>query len=252
MATTYELTDSLEDYLEAIFHIIAEKQAARAKDISDRLGVGPSSVTGALKTLADKGMINYAPYDLITLTDEGHKAAADIVRRHEVLRDFFVKILGIENRSADDAACRMEHAIPRSILERLVRFAEFIELCPRGGEDWIRRFARSCDHGIKLSNCEKCVAELHEEVSRRKKLEADSKVPEENLSKLQPGEKGRVLRIRDRNSVSKRIAEMGVNPGTLVKVERVAPFGDPINIVVRGYHLSLRKEEAESVIVEKL
>ena len=65
------LSASLEDYLKAIFRIVAVKQAARAKDISARLSVSNSSVTGALRTLADRGLINYAPYDLITLTPLG-------------------------------------------------------------------------------------------------------------------------------------------------------------------------------------
>ena len=53
-----ELTSSLEDYLETIYLIISEKEAVRPKDIAKRLNVSNASVTGALKTLADKGMIN--------------------------------------------------------------------------------------------------------------------------------------------------------------------------------------------------
>ncbi len=60
------LSASLEDYLEAIFHIEQEKHAARAKDITERLQVSGASVTAALRTLAEKKLINYAPYDLIT------------------------------------------------------------------------------------------------------------------------------------------------------------------------------------------
>ncbi len=78
-----ELSASLEDYLEAIFQIVRDKQAARAKDISERLKVRRSSVTGALHALADRELINYAPYDLITLTDKGKIVAQAVVRRHE-------------------------------------------------------------------------------------------------------------------------------------------------------------------------
>ena len=59
------LTASQEDYLEAIYHISAEKMAARAKDISIYLDVRASSVTGALRILGKLGLVNYAPYDLI-------------------------------------------------------------------------------------------------------------------------------------------------------------------------------------------
>ena len=112
MTTADVLSASLEDYLEAIFHIVAEKHAARAKDIGKRMRVSRSSVTGALHTLAGKGLVNYAPYDLITLTKKGEAAAQDVVRRHEVLREFFVRVLAVDADDADEAACKMEHAVP--------------------------------------------------------------------------------------------------------------------------------------------
>ena len=117
------LTSSLEDYLEAIFQIIAEKKAVKPKDIARRLNVSNASVTGALRALADKKLINYAPYDVITFTPAGKSAARDVVRRHEVLRDFFINILSVEYDEADEAACKIEHSISKNILERFVDFA---------------------------------------------------------------------------------------------------------------------------------
>jgi len=73
-----------------------------------------------------------------------------------------------------------------------------------------------------------------------------------NLKDLKPGQKGKVLKIKVRGETSKRIVEMGVTPGAVVEVERIAPLGDPIDIKVKGYHLSLRKEEAEGVEIESL
>jgi len=72
------------------------------------------------------------------------------------------------------------------------------------------------------------------------------------LKDLKPGQKGKVLRINARGETSKRIVEMGVTPGAVVEVERVAPLGDPIDIKVKGYHLSLRKDEAEGIEIEAL
>ncbi len=138
MTQTARLSDSQEDYLEAIFHIVSRKQAARPKDIADRLKVNQSSVTGALRVLADRGMIHYAPYDLVTLTERGRALGAEVVRRHEILRDFFVRVLRIEEDEADEAACRMEHAMTRSLLERLVDLAEFFEACPIAHASWTK------------------------------------------------------------------------------------------------------------------
>ncbi|MBW1925054.1 MAG: DtxR family transcriptional regulator [Deltaproteobacteria bacterium] len=246
------LTASLEDYLEAIFHIIAEKQAVRPKDIAKRLKVSNSSVTGALRSLADKGLINYAPYDVISLTPSGKTAAKDVVRRHEVLRDFFVKVLAVEELVADKAACRMEHAISKAILQRFIDFVNFVEVCPRAGAKWIAGFGYYCDHADTQENCEKCISLILEEVRKKKTQQRRKSMETVTLKDLKPGQKGKVLKIKALGETNKRIVEMGVTSGAVVEVERVAPLGDPIDIKVKGYHLSLRKDEAEGIEIEEL
>jgi DtxR family Mn-dependent transcriptional regulator len=140
------LSASLEDYLEAIFHIVQEKPAARAKDISKRMHVNRSSVTGALRALAKRDLVNYTPYDLITLTPEGTAAAADVVRRHQVLRDFLVSILAVDPPRAEATACEMEHHVDNVVLRRLGRLAEFLHECPlAGNEQWLPAFREYCE-----------------------------------------------------------------------------------------------------------
>jgi len=77
-------------------------------------------------------------------------------------------------------------------------------------------------------------------------------MPETTLAELQPGQQGKVLKIAIAGPARKRIAEMGMLPGTIAQVIRVAPLGDPIDVKVRGYHLSLRKSEAAGVLVDLL
>ncbi len=252
MTKAFTLTASLEDYLEAIFHIIAEKQAVRPKDIAKRLKVSNPSVTGALRSLADKELINYAPYDVISLTPTGKMAAKDVIRRHEVLSDFFVKVLAVEEADADKAACLMEHSIPRVILERFIQFAEFVEVCPRGGSKWIAGFNYHCDQGDTQENCEKCISLTLEEVRQRRNRGGKKAMTILKLKDLKPGQKGKVLKINTRGETNKRIVEMGITIGAVVEVERVAPMGDPIDIKVKGYHLSLRKEETGGIEIEML
>ncbi|GMV95979.1 MAG: ferrous iron transport protein A [Phycisphaerae bacterium] len=67
------------------------------------------------------------------------------------------------------------------------------------------------------------------------------------LDNLRVGEQGRVKSLGGAPDVRRRLAEMGLTPGTLLKVVRFAPLGDPIDVEVRGYHLSLRKHEARQV-----
>ncbi len=158
MTSTQTLSESLEDYLEAIFHIVDQKQAARAKDIALRMNVKSSSVTGALHALSEKGLINYAPYDLITLTPEGKKRAGNVVRRHRALRDFFVKVLSVGEEESEEAACKMEHGVSPNILKRFSEFIGFIERCPRMNIRWTEGRGYQCEHGDFVINCEECMS----------------------------------------------------------------------------------------------
>lgn len=246
------LSASLEDYLEAIFLIVREKQAARAKDIGERLNVGRSSVTGALQALAGRELIHYAPYDIVTLTDKGKAVAQEVVRRHEVLRDFYVKVLAIDPDEADAAACKMEHAIPESILQRFLEFVEFVDRCPRGGAKWIKGFRHYCEHGKATGNCERCVEQVLEDIRSKAMSRAATNQTAATLASLGKGDKATIVRIGGGGGVRQRLLDMGVTTGTIVEVERVAPLGDPIEVKIRGYHLTLRKEEAERIRVEPI
>lgn len=140
-----ELSASLQDYLEAIYHIARKKGAARVKDIAERLEVSSPSVTGALRALSEKGLVNYAPYDVVSLTEEGTEAAEAVVLRHETLHDFFVDVLKVDEEMAEDAACRMEHALPEELVDRFVEFTRFMDNCPYCGPKWDAKAGYSCE-----------------------------------------------------------------------------------------------------------
>ncbi len=70
------------------------------------------------------------------------------------------------------------------------------------------------------------------------------------LRELKPGEKAKVAKILGKGSVHRRILDMGFVKGAEVEMERVAPLGDPIEVKIKGYHLSLRKDEAANIYVE--
>jgi DtxR family transcriptional regulator, Mn-dependent transcriptional regulator len=171
MTEKNNISASLEDYLKTIHLIIGEKQAARAKDIATRMGVGSSSVTGALHSLADKGLINYAPYDVITLTEEGQKAACDVIRRQEALHNFLVKVLSVGEDTARQAACEMEHALPPIILDRLIRFVDYIESCPRRRMAWHEEEGYICENaGADIEKCQQCISLCVESISKQDKV----------------------------------------------------------------------------------
>jgi ferrous iron transport protein A len=73
-----------------------------------------------------------------------------------------------------------------------------------------------------------------------------------NLSSLRPGQKGKITAIKAKGILKRRLMDMGVLVGEVVKVEKIAPLGDPMEVSVRGYRLSFRRKEAEGVIVEEV
>ena len=72
------------------------------------------------------------------------------------------------------------------------------------------------------------------------------------LSDLVAGECGRVVVVSGVGALRRRLMDMGVTPGTKIYIRKVAPLGDPVEINVRGYELSLRKEEIANIDVQKL
>ena len=251
MANGVELSSNMEDYLEAIYHISSEKQAARAKDIADRMQVNKSSVTGALRSLSEKGYVNYAPYDIITLTAEGHTVARDVVRRHETLKEFFVKILLLEDEEAEEASCKVEHAISDKILDRIISFVEFMEICPRGGQEWLKGFRRHCENGDTTLKCTNHIKTCLEDLKKREfqiRNGSEMAVP---LNEMDPGQRGKIIKISGSSTINKQLSDMGVSPGSIIEVESLEPSDDKVGVKVRGYHLSLTREDAGKITVER-
>jgi Fe2+ transport system protein FeoA len=75
-------------------------------------------------------------------------------------------------------------------------------------------------------------------------------MPAKLLTELKRGEKGSIVKIGGKGSIHRRLLDMGLVSGSEVEMERVAPLGDPIEIKIKGYNLSLRREEAASIQVE--
>lgn len=149
-----DLSASLEDYIEAIYHIIEAKLVARSKEIAARLGVSRASVTEALRALSKKGLIHYAPYEAITLTDEGRDVAEDVIFRHEALKNFFIKVLSISNSTAEEGACKIEHAAPPEIIARMIAFTKFMQIWPKGDENMLQGFSDYYERSREFNNCD--------------------------------------------------------------------------------------------------
>ncbi|MBI4776540.1 MAG: metal-dependent transcriptional regulator [Deltaproteobacteria bacterium] len=161
------LTPVMEDYLEVLSDLDQENKAIRVRDIAKRLGVKMPSVTSMLKTLKERGLIHYEKYEYVELTDSGATVGLEMRRRHQVLFQFLVDILKVDSETADEEACRMEHALSEDTLDRFTDFMEFVQVCPRTGENWIDRFQDFRLHGHRPEKCEANRARFEKEFCRR-------------------------------------------------------------------------------------
>ena len=122
-----KLSSSLEDYLETIYNEVQKNGFAKVTDISRILNVKKASLTGALNSLTAKKLINYSPYSSITLTERGELMAKEIFKRHEIMADFFAKLLLLPPEEAALNACKMEHIMSEEMFTRMTKFSEFIQ-----------------------------------------------------------------------------------------------------------------------------
>jgi len=119
-----DLTSNMEDYLEVILNLQQEQRVARVRDVAKRLNVKMPSVTGAMKGLAEKGLVNYERYSYLTLTEAGEKIAQEIGERHKTFYSFLTKVLEIDHETAELDACRLEHATSRKTFEKIKEFTD--------------------------------------------------------------------------------------------------------------------------------
>ena len=118
-----EMTQSLEDYLEAVYMLISEKRPAQVCDVAKMLSVKMPSVVKALRELKRLGLVTQEPYANIELTAKGGRVARQVLNRHTLLRTFLMK-LGVSRRNADKDACLMEHILSAETLDKIRVYTE--------------------------------------------------------------------------------------------------------------------------------
>jgi len=245
-----ELTRSMEDYLEAIYNLKVRSQVARVKDIAREMDVKMPSVTGAIRLLAAKGLVKHQPYESVDLTDHGLEHARDIAHRHSAVKEFLVGTLGLDDKNAEIEACGIEHAIQPGTLDKLLKFVQFIRQCDTDQPLRLNDFRKYLQQEVLPKQNDMTAINRRHGRFRHGIHHDRPTITSTRLSDLQPGTKGRIAFVSGRGQIRKRLMEMGITSDAQFEVVRTAPLGDPVEIKVRGYNLSLRKSEAEHVEVE--
>lgn len=119
-----KISSSLEDYLEAIFILTQESGKTRPADIADLLAVSRPSVSRAIGMLKEAGLVDHESYGQVSLTSKGKSQAHSIMRRHLLIKRFLIDSLGVDEKTAERDACRMEHVMSPKTIEKLFRYIE--------------------------------------------------------------------------------------------------------------------------------
>jgi len=229
--------EQVEEYIEAIYDLESRDGSAKTTAIAKCLHVAPASVTEVLKSLSDKGFIQYEPYRGATLTYEGKEIADTIKRKHRLLEVFLADVLKLNREKVHDEACRMEHTISGETENALCRMLDAPAHCPHGSP------IIPCNKGV--GSCAECDGAGKTDMPvaiRDKKI-----IP---ITELVPEQKGQIAFIRGDYKVVQRLSDLGLTLGTSVSVMRKTPMDGPVEILVRRTKLAIDHAIAENIFIE--
>ena len=104
------ITESVDEYLEAIHKLEAEKTPVAISILAERLGISATSANEMVKKLVERGLAGYEPYKGVCLTDEGQRYALQVIRRHRLWERLLTDVVGIPWDEVHEEACLLEHA----------------------------------------------------------------------------------------------------------------------------------------------
>lgn len=228
MDKSASLSKSLEDYLEVIFRLVKTRGSARITDIAAAMNVAASSVNEMVAKLKKKELVHQQKYGPVKLTTRGRRLAEKIDCTHEIIFKFLHELLEVDKKTADNDACLLEHSISDETLLKLINFLAKNDIIEADSNCYIDYY------NLNLGGQEKMKTDT---VSL-------------SLDQLSRGDIAEVIKIEGSAKIKRKLMDMGLNRGAGVEIKGKAPMGDPIEVRVRGYNLSLRKEEAEKVKVK--
>lgn len=240
------LSSAMEDYLEAIFHLEKELRVARVRDIASRLWVKMPSVTSALKTLSARGLIRYDPHQFLTLTEQGMVKAREIVRRHRVLKSFLSNVLQTDEATAEENACRMEHHLDPEVVERLVAFVDFIQMCPVDHTRWADRRAESCN------DCAPCLEVAKKKLQSRAAAQKAAVRDGMTLAEAEPGAQVVIAAVKGARKFRADLAAQGVEEGAIALVEDKNAVSGMVGLGVKGYRIAVDDASALKIMVKPI
>lgn len=152
------ISESLEKYLLAIYEISKSNSNIIVKDVANYLKIGGASTAIAVKTLAERGFIEYVPYGAISLTTKGLNAVKIKIYRHNTISNFLNKVLEIDKENSDENASLIEYSMTEDVLTKFVHFLDFMEQCSCKEPKWLNSCKHSLTTGEISEKCANCVS----------------------------------------------------------------------------------------------
>ena len=198
------ISPATQDYLKVIYDLTEESGRATTSQIADFLAVKPASVTGMLQKMAkdDPPLVDYKKHKGATLTNEGRKAALEIMRHHRLLELFLHEILGYSWDEVHAEAERLEHVISEDMERRMAAVLGNPSRDP---------------HGQPIPN-------------QNLELLPNSDVP---MDELRPGQEAIIRRVQDDNpELLRYLADLGLHPGAKITDVAYVPFDQTLHVEI--------------------
>lgn len=207
------LSQSIEDYLKAVYELTRGEGRASTNALAEYLNIAPASVTGMLQKLAstEPALLEYQKHRGVTLTRQGEKVALETIRHHRLLELFLHQILGYDWDEVHDEADRLEHVISEQFEERIAEALGDPSLDP---------------HGDPIPRTDLTLPDA----------------PGTLLSAMRPGQRARVVRVRDTApDLLRHLSQMGIMPKAEINVTEFSEFDGNL-------HLRVGKGKGEFVL----
>jgi DtxR family Mn-dependent transcriptional regulator len=212
--------ESIEEYLEAVYRLEREGSGVTTSGLASSLGVAPASVSGMLKKLAKDGYVEQIARGEVKLTHSGLEVAVRVLRRHRLAERLLTDVLGMPWDEVHAEACMLEHAISDRVERELLRLLNDPKTCP---------------HGQPIPP-----QDLSDPPQRG-----------EPLAQTPEGTSASVTSVTEElPEILRYLADIGVRPGTKLRVMHKAPLGGPITIDVNGGRHAISLELAGMIAVE--